>query len=211
MGLIELAQIPRMRALEDLIADFSRLVEGGGPRPPGSPAAHRKETAPAPAAGNRAHAPAAPDPLAAGAQPPAGQAEPVAPPAIPAGKALQEGRSLIDRIAAAVQKESLAPILHSLSGARLTEKAVILDLGSQANEFQRRQLRENLDAVAQAAAAVVGRPLQVQFGDSQAEVLMPAPPAGKPSEGDILERAKKQPAVRSFLDTFPGPVKAEKI
>ena len=30
-------------------------------------------------------------------------------------------------------------------------------------------------------------------------------------EDDILEKAKKDPIVRSFMDTFPGPVSAEKI
>jgi hypothetical protein len=30
-------------------------------------------------------------------------------------------------------------------------------------------------------------------------------------KGDLLEKAKMDPIVRSFLDVFPGPVTAEKI
>jgi hypothetical protein len=31
------------------------------------------------------------------------------------------------------------------------------------------------------------------------------------SEDELLEKAKREPVVKSFLDVFPGPVKAEKI
>jgi hypothetical protein len=37
------------------------------------------------------------------------------------------------------------------------------------------------------------------------------PPAAKSGEGDLLEKAKKDPIARSFMDVFPGPVSVEMI
>lgn len=123
-------------------------------------------------------------------------------------------RALLDRIAAAVQRGALESILHSLAGARLQGDSVVLDLGQSPNEFLRRQLKDNLADVAQAASAAVGRTVQVLLDEVQTEAPRPQPvvsAAGEPSEEDVLERAKKDPAVQSFLKTFPGPVKAEKL
>jgi len=214
MGLVELAQVPRMRPLEDLIAEFTRLVEGGqaqgtetarpaAPAPPGNrPAAPKSQTPPA--AKNPGTAAAPPGSLAAPANPvePAGQA--------PAGGA----RQLLEQIATAVPKESLAPLLHSLAGASLHEDRVTLNLGPSLNDFLRRQLRENLAMISEAASRVVGRAVQVHFED-----LMPAVPGSRPApdaarqtaEMDVSEIARREPVVQSFLDAFPGPVKAEKI
>ena len=44
-----------------------------------------------------------------------------------------------------------------------------------------------------------------------ASLAVGPPAAGAVREEDVLERARREPAVKSFLDTFPGPVKAEKI
>jgi len=59
---------------------------------------------------------------------------------------------------------------------------------------------------------VAGRPVRVLLGDE------PPAPAGaaaasakaQPVEADLLEKARKNPAVQSFLDAFPGPVNVEK-
>jgi hypothetical protein len=122
-------------------------------------------------------------------------------------------RGLLDKIAAAVQKQSLEPILRSARGAAVQGNSVIFDLGDPPNEFLRRQLKDNLVVIAQAASQVLGRTIQVYVDN----VPACAPPAGAAApksplkQEDILERAKQEPAVRSFLDTFPGPVKAEKL
>ncbi|MBZ5495521.1 MAG: DNA polymerase III subunit gamma/tau [Acidobacteriia bacterium] len=224
MGLIELASIPRMRSLEELIADFARLVEGGAPQrtsgprpglpaaPSNRPAGPRNEAPPPEQDRNRAVAPPArgASPADPAPPPPPGNAAP-SPPAPGSGAGT---RRLLERIATAVPKESLEPILQSLAGAQLRGDVVILDLGQPPNEFLRRQLKDNLPVIAQAASTAVGRTVQVLLDDVQADA--PKPEAslsspGKPAEEDLLERAKREPAVQAFLDTFPGPVKAEKL
>jgi DNA polymerase-3 subunit gamma/tau len=222
MGLIELAQIPKMRSLEELIADFTQLVEGGaapkasGARPPvpaaapGRPAGPKNEALSPEKNSVSSAAPSArntPSNLTAAAP-----ATPAAPSTVPAAGG--GSQPLLEQMATVVQKESLVPILHSLAGAKLSGDLVILDLGQPPNEFLRRQLKDNMALIAQAASEALGRQVQISFDDAQAEVPMgpPSPPkAGPEAEEDILERAKKQPAVKSFLDAFPGPVKAEKI
>ncbi len=221
MGLIELAQIPKMRSLEELIADFTRLVEGGStpltsvarpsvpvaaPDRPASP----KDAAPPPGKNSVG-------PTASPVRTPPSRLSDAAPEAdiihSPVPTAVV-GQPLLEQMAAVVQKESLIPILHSLAGARLTGDSVVLDLGQPPNEFLRRQLKDNASFITQAASKALGRQVQVSFHDAPAESPLGQanPPNGAPaSEQDILEKAKKQPAVKSFLDAFPGPVKAEKI
>jgi DNA polymerase-3 subunit gamma/tau len=217
MGLIELAQIPRMRSLEDLIADFSRFVEGEAPRstagsPPAAPVS----------AGNRAPAPKDAAALsrdrARTANPGAhsavtessvltAAAVPVAAPESARQEA--EGGTLLARIAAAVQKDSLQPLLNSVAGARLEGESVILDMGPSANEFLRKQVKENLTGIAQAASIVTGCAVRVFLDEAPAGTVVPPPRSS--NEEDVLDRAKKAPGVQSFLDQFPGPVKAEKL
>ena len=219
MGLIEIAQIPKMRSLEELIADFKRFVDGnptvGGANPrPAPPAQSLGVSAqgdkPVPPAGepSRTSMPAARE----------NESETGASAAAPASHAsVPEGaggsRQLLENIAAAVEKASLEPILHSLNGARLQGGTVVLDLGPAPSEFLRRQLRDNLSLISQAASRALGRTVDVSLGESQVlpTSSLAAPcPAGTRSTEDILARARKDPAVQSFLDTFPGPVKAEK-
>jgi DNA polymerase-3 subunit gamma/tau len=222
MGLIELAQIPRMHSLEELIADFTRLVEGGEqsgvstpraamPASSVSPTRPRRGTTPPAKESDRTAALPAWD---AGAQerPPSVSPSPVAASG-PAPEEISEASALLKQIAVAVDRGSLESILHSLAGARLQGDSVILDLGQSPNEFLRRQIRDNLAEIAKAASAVVGRNVQVLLDEMQADAPRPQPDlaAAEPPEEDVLERAKKNPAVQSFLKTFPGPVKAEKL
>lgn len=123
-------------------------------------------------------------------------------------------RHLLEQIAAAVPKESLEPLLHSLAGASLQENRVILDLGQSLSDFLRRQLRDNLAMISEAASSVVGHPVQVQFEDLVPDAPKPQSAADavrQPAEEDVLEIARREPVVQSFLDAFPGPVKSEKI
>jgi hypothetical protein len=100
-------------------------------------------------------------------------------------------------------------------GADLQGDEVVLDVESL-NEFLRRQLRENLPVIAQAATSVLGRPVKVSLGRegpkrSESSPAAQVEAAAAPKVEDVLERAKREPLVQSFLEVFPGPVKAEKI
>ncbi|NWG13887.1 MAG: DNA polymerase III subunit gamma/tau, partial [Acidobacteria bacterium] len=228
MGLIEMAQLARLRPLEELIAEFADLARGEPvPRPvppqaragpPGLQPRRQAVTAaqPPPAAvgpsvsSETAHTPA---------PPPAPHVEPPASPAAPAGAvALPEGvrdpTELILRISAHVKKESLESILQELPGAELQADALLLDVGP-VNEFFRRQIRENLPLIAGAAAEVLGRNVAVKLVSRNEGVVAAARDnAGQEPQNlkpDVLERARREPVIQSFLELFPGPVKAEEI
>jgi hypothetical protein len=125
----------------------------------------------------------------------------------------EEPRELLLRISSVVPKESLQSLLQALEGARLEGNSVILDPGD-ANDFYRRQVRDNLALLGQAASRIVGRDVTVVLRETNrtaAADKAPAPPAASSQEAEILEKAKREPIVQSFLDAFPGPVKAEKM
>lgn len=189
MGLIKLAQISRLRALEDLIADFTALVQGEPP-----PKRSTEGTLP-PTTAKRSN----PSPPPPPSPPPASQS-----------------RELIQKIAAAVQKEPLQSILEQVASAETKGDAVTMDLKT-VNVFYRQQIRENIPVIARAAAAVIGRPVKIDLGEdalaatSSGPAPMTQPESLGSSQNDILEKAKREPVVQSFLDAFPGPVKAERI
>jgi DNA polymerase-3 subunit gamma/tau len=203
MGLIEVAHLPRLRSLEELIADFTRLVQGDLPPKSGTGQAQRSQaerssTVPERATETKITPPA-----------PVSQERPE-----PQKRALG-GRELVLQIASRIEKASLEPILQGVSSADLQGDDVILDVETL-NDFLRRQLRENLPVIAHAATSALGRPVKVLLGgehpkraEFQASPPVDSPPADKVE--DILERAKREPLVKSFLEVFPGPVKAEKI
>jgi hypothetical protein len=125
---------------------------------------------------------------------------------------IADPRNLLFKIAGSVGRESLESLLQTLEGATLKGSQVVLQMGS-ANEFVRRQINDNLPDITQAAARVLGNKVAVVLGDPM------SPPAqnpqkmqtSQPDDNDLLEKAKREPIVKSFLDVFPGPVKAEKI
>jgi DNA polymerase-3 subunit gamma/tau len=218
MGLIELAHISHLRSLEELIADFTSLVRGevpdqvpakslSGATPP--PAAPRKSEAPATASARPAVnniPPADILPMSAVIEPPLETGDPA--------------RNLLLKISACVRKESLESILQSLAGAEIQDDMVTLNPGTS-SEFFRRQAKENLSLIAEAASEVLGRLVRVRLGGevpSQPSRQTPSSAAGSPSAPpaasaplDPLDRAKREPVVQSFLDVFPGPVKAEDL
>jgi DNA polymerase-3 subunit gamma/tau len=196
MGLIEVAHLKRLRSLEDLIADFQQLLAG---QPPvrGGPA---QKTSP-PGAGR----PAPADVKTESKEATPGVAERDDRPAL-------EGRELLQKIAAGVDKASLESVLLGLPSARLHGDEVLLDIGS-VNDFLRRQIKDNLPILIRAASSAVGRPVRVVIG-SEGENIHPKQTPRASDEGpaeDVLEKAKREPVVQSFLEVFPGPVKAEKI
>ena len=120
---------------------------------------------------------------------------------------------MLHEIASNTGREALDSLIQSLDGARLEEDKVILELGS-ANEFFRRQIRENLAVIEQAASAVVGKNVSVLLEESSHTPQNsdnPRNSSDSDPESDLLEKAKREPIVQSFLDIFPGQVKAEKI
>jgi hypothetical protein len=134
----------------------------------------------------------------------AGTAEPI----VSSPTAQVPPQDLLQEIAGAVQKESLESALRALPRAELKGDSLVLDL-SRLNEFFRRQIRENISSIAQAASQVTGRSITIGFLNelgSPAKAAAAAPPLT-----DMLERARREPIVQSFLDRFPGPVKAEEI
>jgi DNA polymerase-3 subunit gamma/tau len=229
MGLIELAQLARLRPLEEVIAEFSQLAgidaptkQPGTPTRPAAASAQPRPAANSPASGRQ---PASRPPAVAGPvgrtppRRPSGEApEPVIPVSAPPPEQLPEGvhdpRELVMRISAHVRKESLESILQAISGAELQDESLLLDLGP-ISDFYRRQIRENIPLITRAASEVLGRQIVVRIGGLAPQEEAPAPVnhPGPPEERkpDVLERAKKQGAVQSFLEVFPGPVKAEEI
>ena len=57
----------------------------------------------------------------------------------------------------------------------------------------------------------MGSTVTVKLGEAESKrTPNPQTTRDDPSEGDLLEKAKREPIVKSFLEVFPGPVKAEK-
>jgi DNA polymerase-3 subunit gamma/tau len=211
MGLVELAHITKLRPLEELVAEFRAITE--------KEAGREITASPVRASTPQGTRSASPKPDAKQASAPV--AERVPGPAIPlespraetneTPSPVRDSRGFLLEIAAAVRREALESLLQSLKGARLQGEQVVLEPGS-ASEFVRRQVKENLSDIAQAAARVVGSRVTVILAEMEAQQTSnPRALRDNPSEGDLLEKAKREPVVRSFLDVFPGPVKAEKI
>jgi DNA polymerase III subunit gamma/tau len=207
MGLIELSQIAKLRSLEDLIAEFGSQT---GEEPKKS---QNMEIRPKPAL-SPAYVPPAPRTATLrpqAAQVPDNQTSSESPGAMP----LDLGpRDLLLKIAGAVERGALESVLQSFDGARLQGEQIVLEAGT-ANEFFRRQVKESLSVIAKAAEKIVGKNVTVLLGESAASEPQ-NPPVRKPSDSpapatDILEKAKREPIVKSFIDVFPGRVKAEKI
>jgi DNA polymerase-3 subunit gamma/tau len=213
MGLIELAHIGKLRPLEEIIEEFASIAGGNPPQRPQPP-----PPSPAPGPARRPVSRTVPKRTAAPAENPAAKkaAAKVAPEPPAAGETgkmppVQDPRALLLRIASAVENEALESQLQSLDGARLQGDRLILESG-RANDFVRRRVKDNLSTITQAAGKIIGSKVAVVLGEPELrEEEKPQPESGNAPESNILEKAKREPVIRSFLDTFPGPVKAEKI
>ncbi len=231
MGLIELAHISRLRPLEDILTEFTRMTEGEAfNRPevskssPSIASQMQGERREAPVRQTKPHS--NPDRISAPPIPKASVRtgfEDVADLEKPsAGEMpgellpnIHDSRELLLKIAAAVHRGSLESLLQELKGARIQGDRLILESGT-ASEFFRQQIKENLPLVTQAASEIVGRPLTVVIehpsASSEGQLKMSSPTLTENSaEVDLLDRVKREPVIKSFLDVFPGPVKAEKI
>jgi DNA polymerase-3 subunit gamma/tau len=227
MGLIELAYISKLRSLEDLVVEFKTIAgEEASQRPqgaanvpsPASAAPAESRSALARSTSSNLHQKPAFDHVPEKPAVPESQEGAYSgPSAADSGKAMpagQDSRDLLLRIAAAVGREALESLLQMLDGARIQEDTVVLEPG-KTNEFFRRQVKDNLSLITQAAIKVIGRKVAVVLGE--ATLPQPQDPSGsqvsydRPPDVDLLEKAKHEPIIKSFLDVFPGPVKAEKI
>ncbi len=217
MGLIELAHIGKLRPLEELIGEFTSISKGNPPvRPEAAPrssvSSSTSKTAPrsVPKTPSKRTAPTV---EAQKAKEPEHTVSPEIPTADEpeTDSAIQDPRAFLLRIAAAVEREALESLLQSLDGARLQEDRLILDPGS-ASDFVRRQIKDGISAIAQAAAKIIGSKVKVVLEEARLpKEEKPESKSDRVSESDILEKAKREPVIKSFLDVFPGPVKAEKI
>jgi DNA polymerase-3 subunit gamma/tau len=221
MGLIELAYVARLKSIEDLIAEFSSLSDDSELNRSRNTPDMDPPTAPSPPVSRKEPA-----------HPPEGRKEKKSPEkfieqkrknrpssqnlrsqSMHASESGRTSRDLLHEIASNTGREALDSLIQSLDGARLEEDKVILELGS-ANEFFRRQIRENLAVIEQAASAVVGKNVSVLLEESSHTPQNsdnPRNSSDSDPESDLLEKAKREPIVQSFLDIFPGQVKAEKI
>jgi DNA polymerase III subunit gamma/tau len=230
MGLIELAHIAKLRSLEDLVAEFSTYADTDAPqkREPernfsGGAAGFQPPSFVSPRAG----APVAPSKSAAPAITKSVAPAPVreASNAVPEpklGKMIADAgnpQEFLAKISAAVGRESLETLMHAFQGAQLKGNQVVLDPGSS-NEFIKGQVNQSLPLISQAASEILGYKVTAVMGEVQsAPGSRPASPRTPVSRSprkdapaeDILEQAKREPVIKSFLDVFPGPVKAEKI
>jgi DNA polymerase-3 subunit gamma/tau len=221
MGLLELAYAARLKSIEDLIAEFSSLSDDSGltqsPNtrdmdPATAPPSHVSRKEPTIPHEGRVEK-KSPEKLIeqkkrtiASSQNPPSQS-------MSASESGRTSRDLLHEIASHTGREALDSLMQSLEGARLKEDKVILELGS-ANEFLRSQIKENLAVIVQAASDVVGKAVSVLLEEPSRPPQNPAPPPNRSDsdpEADLLEKAKQEPIVQSFLDIFPGQVKAEKI
>ncbi len=219
MSLIELAHISKLRSLEDVIAEFASMPRGSY--------APKTESGlglpgPAPAARTRQEAPPQPVPGRAAASAPLRAAETGeresqtlrSGNAAPGGaSSMRDPREFLMEIASAVGRESLESTLLTLERARLEGDKVLLE-SDTISDFCRRRIKENLPAIQQAAEKVAGRKVAVILsepvsGEGRSPSDPKPEPAVSPEGGDLLEKAKREPVIKSFLDIFPGPVKAE--
>jgi DNA polymerase-3 subunit gamma/tau len=232
MGLIELAHVARLRSLEDLVSEFSAFPEDRVPQKRESVGDLSGVSARAqmpPAVLPKTDIPSAsyksPLPAMRKATEPVSEIKPVATLEAPESKSAEpiadagDPREFLFKIAAAEGLESLETFIQSFNGAQLKGTQVVLDPGG-ASEFFKGQVQQKLPVIAQAASRILGYKVTaalgtvlLQPGPKAGPVRTPAPQSRQDDAptGDLLEQAKREPVVKSFLDVFPGPVKAEKI
>jgi len=221
MGLIELAYVARLKSIEDLIAEFSSLSDDSeltqSRNSPDmniatAPSSHASRKEPANPPGERIEK-KSPEKLIGQKSKNISSSQNLRSQSMSASEPGRTSKDLLHEIASNTGREALDSLIQGLDGARLEEDKVILELGS-ANEFLRRQIKENLAVIEQAASAFVGKSVSVLLEEPSNPPQNSAKPQNSSDsdpEENLLEKAKREPIVQSFLDIFPGQVKAEKI
>ncbi len=207
MALLKIAQLRRLASFEDLLTRFERLASASAP-PPAAPPSTIPGPAPPPAKRTTAAPPIPPESKAEAPAPP-----PAPPPGIEAGGMLVE--QLWNRL------KTGKPMLHALVSRHHRAEVEADRLRLQFLPEQRvlaNQLREKslLALLEEQVAAVFGRKLAISVevieNLDQPKADGTLKPPGSPGaearagEGGLEERAKRDPLVKRFVETFQGEV-----
>ena len=207
MALLKIAQLRRLASFEDLLTRFERLASGSAPPPPAPPST-TPGPAPAPAKRTTTAPPIPPESKAEAPAPP-----PAPPPGIEAGGTLVE--QLWDRL------KTGKPMLHALVSrhhrAEVEADRLRLEFLPE-QKVLANQLREKslLALLEEQVAAVFGKKLVISVEvienrdqpKADAAPRTPGSPGaeGRAGEGGLEERAKRDPLVKRFVETFQGEV-----
>ena len=205
MALLKIAQLRRLASFEELLARFERIASGSAPPPPPTPG-----PAPAPVKRTTAAPTHPPEPKAETASPPA----PTPPNAISAARGtlveqlwdrLKTGKPMLHALASRHHKTEVEP--DRLRIQFLSDQKVLAE-----------QLREKslLSLLEEQVASVFGKKIVVSVEVIESGAVPSAESApkvqGSPGkdatggEGGLEERAKRDPLVKRFVDTFQGEV-----
>lgn len=220
IGLVRLAELPRLRPLDEILDRLkrleSRLVQGGGGAAPSGPVPRsRPEPPPAPerAAPKRAMAPEPPPyfddaPPLDVEPPPVAAAQPVAPP--PAGGL--DGDEAVAAIRAALEASNkmllITAIEHASDLSVEGSQFVVRYAGASAKH--RATLERSRSALEALVRQAIGRTahLSVVVDEHAAppvKAAAPAPKAAPPAE-PAATSAASDPIVQSLLDVFKGEI-----
>jgi DNA polymerase-3 subunit gamma/tau len=205
MALLKIAQLRRLASFEELLARFESLAAGGPPPSPPAPVPPAARPALPPAPEKRTAAPLP--------RPSEASAEAAPTPAPESRGALVE--QLWERL------KTGKPMLHALVSRHHRADVELDRLRIQFLPEQKvlaEQLREKslMSLLEEQAAAVFGKKLgiAVEVMENGAELTAEAPPGPEASpardrgrgEGGLEERAKQDPLVKRFVETFQGEV-----
>jgi len=196
MALLKIAQLRRLASFEELLARFERLAAGSAPPSPPTPG-------PAPPPVKRTVTAPTPSPP---------KAETALEPALTPSSAVPEARgTLVEQLWDRLKTGK--PMLHALVSRHHKAEVEHDRLRIQFLPEQKvlaEQLREkSLFALLEEQVwSVFGKKIvvSVEVAENGAERPAEAPPAPARSEGGLEERAKRDPLVKRFVDTFQGEV-----
>jgi DNA polymerase-3 subunit gamma/tau len=204
MALLKIAQLRRLASFEELLSRFERTASGSAPPPPAAPAAGSgpapsgaKRTTTAPESGPRAAPPPAP--------PPAAASEAQGSLVEQLWDRLKAGKPMLHALVSRHHRAEVEP--NRLRLRFLPEQKVLAE-----------QLREKslFALLEEQVAAVFGRKLVVSIEVIENGAVPSAEAAPRPQalaatektrgEGGLEERAKQDPLVKRFVETFQGEV-----
>jgi len=218
MALLKIAQLRRLASFEELLERFERLASGSPPTPPAAPdPADSGEKFPGPAPAPAKRTSVAPQ------RSPGPEAEAAQPPVPPRAVTVPEAKgTLVEQLWDRLKTGK--PMLHALVSRHHRAEAEPGRLRLQFLSEQRvlaEQLREKslMALLEEQVAAVFGKKLAISVevienGDKPKAEAPPEKPGdpgkpvneARPGEGGLEERAKQDPLVKRFVETFQGEV-----
>ncbi|MGH9391754.1 MAG: hypothetical protein ACRD1Z_19305, partial [Vicinamibacteria bacterium] len=212
MALLKIAQLRRLASFEELLERFERLASGSPPPFPPAPAPKAMTPGPAPSPAKRTTTSASEAKIDA-----------APPPGTPPADAAHEARgTLVEQLWDRLKTGK--PMLHALVSRHHRAEVEPDRLRLQFLPEQKvlaEQLREKslLALLGEQVAAVFGKKLAISVeviengGKPEAEAAPepPGTPGGRdkevqPGDGGLEERAKRDPLVKRFVETFQGEV-----